>query len=133
VIVLKLYLNETVRVLANNSMDSRARYGPFGRSREISFAPCEDANDVVLQARNPRRAWSARFPGEQGEAAMNQDQFKGVLGQLKGKAKVLWGELTNNEETKADGAVDKLYGTLQQTFGDTKELLKRKLDKIKLP
>jgi uncharacterized protein YjbJ (UPF0337 family) len=64
---------------------------------------------------------------------MNQDQVKGVLGQLKGKAKIILGELTNNEDTKADGSVDKLYGLLQQTFGDTKELLKRKLDKIKMP
>jgi uncharacterized protein YjbJ (UPF0337 family) len=64
---------------------------------------------------------------------MNQDQVKGVFGQLKGKAKIIWGELTNNEQHKADGSVDKLYGLLQQTFGDTKELLKKKLDKIKLP
>ncbi len=64
---------------------------------------------------------------------MNQDQVRGVLGQLKGRAKIIWGELTNNEETKAAGSVDKLYGLVQQTFGDTKELLKSKLDKIKLP
>lgn len=64
---------------------------------------------------------------------MNQDQVKGVLGQLKGRAKVIWGELTNNENVKADGSVDKLYGLVQQTFGDTKEMLKKRLDKIKLP
>ncbi|MFT3923381.1 MAG: CsbD family protein [Myxococcales bacterium] len=64
---------------------------------------------------------------------MNQDQVKGVLGQLKGRAKVIWGEITNNENIKADGSVDKLYGLVQQTFGDTKELLKKRLDKIKLP
>jgi len=64
---------------------------------------------------------------------MNQDQMKGVLGQLKGRAKVIFGELTNNENIKADGSVDKLYGLLQQTFGDTKELIKKRIDKIKLP
>ncbi len=64
---------------------------------------------------------------------MNQDQVKGVLGQLKGRAKVIWGELTSNENVKADGSVDKLYGLVQQTFGDTKEALKKRLDKIKLP
>lgn len=64
---------------------------------------------------------------------MNQDQLKGVFGQLKGRAKVILGELTNNENIKADGSVDKLYGLLQQTFGDTKELVKKRIDKIKLP
>jgi len=64
---------------------------------------------------------------------MNQDQMKGVLGQLRGRAKVIWGELTNNEDVKADGSVDKLYGLVQRTFGDTKELLKKRIDKIKLP
>ena len=64
---------------------------------------------------------------------MNQDQVKGVLGQLKGRAKVIWGELTNNENVKADGSVDKLYGLVQQTFGDTKELLKKRLHNIKRP
>jgi uncharacterized protein YjbJ (UPF0337 family) len=64
---------------------------------------------------------------------MNRDQVKGALGQLKGKAKVIWGELVNDEQAKADGSVDKLYGAIQQTFGDTKELLKRKLDKFRMP
>ncbi len=64
---------------------------------------------------------------------MNQDQVRGMLGQLKGRAKIIWGELTNSEQAKAEGSVDKLYGLVQQGFGDTKELLKRKLDKIKLP
>ncbi len=64
---------------------------------------------------------------------MNRDQVKGVLGQLKGRAKVILGELTNNENIKADGSVDKFYGLLQQTFGDTKELIKKRIDKIKLP
>lgn len=72
-------------------------------------------------------------PIEAGRTPMNQDQVKGVLGQLKGRAKVIWGELTSNENVKADGSVDKLYGLVQQTFGDTKELLKKRLDKIKLP
>src|SRR4051794_35239944 len=83
----------------------------------------------VSRASNTR----GRCAGKPLGGHMNQDQVKGVLGQLKGKAKVIWGELTNNDETRADGSVDKLYGLVQQTFGDTKELLKKKLDKIKLP
>jgi uncharacterized protein YjbJ (UPF0337 family) len=67
------------------------------------------------------------------EDRMNRDQMKGMLGRLKGKAKIILGELTDDEQTKAEGTVDKLYGTLQQSFGDAKELIKRKLDKVRLP
>lgn len=64
---------------------------------------------------------------------MNRDQVKGMLGRLKGKAKIILGELTDDDQAKAEGTVDKLYGTLQQSFGDAKELIKRKLDKVRLP
>ena len=64
---------------------------------------------------------------------MNRDQVKGSWEQLKGKAKVVWGELTDDEVLKADGNVDKLYGIIQKKFGDTKEVIKAKLDKVKLP
>jgi uncharacterized protein YjbJ (UPF0337 family) len=64
---------------------------------------------------------------------MNQDQIRGVWGQLKGKAKVIFGELTDNPDHKAAGTVDKLYGSLQKGFGDAKQQLKRSLDKVKLP
>jgi len=64
---------------------------------------------------------------------MNQDQIRGVLGQLKGKAKVILGELTDNPDKKAEGSVDKLYGLLQQKFGQAKEQVKRRIDKVKLP
>lgn len=64
---------------------------------------------------------------------MNRDQWNGLLGELKGKAKVVLGELTDDPDRKAEGAVDKLYGRLQRRFGDSKEQLKRKLDKIRMP
>jgi len=64
---------------------------------------------------------------------MNQDQIRGVLGQLKGKAKVIFGELTDNPDKKAEGSVDKLYGLLQEKFGQAKEQVKRHIDKVKLP
>jgi uncharacterized protein YjbJ (UPF0337 family) len=64
---------------------------------------------------------------------MNQDQIRGVLGQLRGKAKVILGELTDNPDKKAEGSVDKLYGLLQQKFGDAKQTVKRQLDKVRLP
>ncbi len=61
---------------------------------------------------------------------MNQDQAKGKWEQMKGKAKMAWGELTDDDFKKAEGSVEKLYGIIQEKFGDTKEAIKLKLDKV---
>jgi len=64
---------------------------------------------------------------------MNQDQAQGVWDQLKGKAKRIWGELSDDDFKKAEGNSDKLFGLIQQRFGDTKEMIKSKIDKLHLP
>lgn len=64
---------------------------------------------------------------------MNQDQIKGSWAQLKGKAKRVWAELTDDDVMAADGSADKLYGIIQKKFGDTKEVIKQKLDKLQMP
>jgi uncharacterized protein YjbJ (UPF0337 family) len=64
---------------------------------------------------------------------MNKDQTDGQWEQLKGKAKKAWAELTDDEILKAEGSSDKLYGIIQERFGDTKEQIRAKLDKIKFP
>jgi uncharacterized protein YjbJ (UPF0337 family) len=64
---------------------------------------------------------------------MNEDQIKGQWEQIKGKAKSVWGELTDNDFLKADGSADKLFGIIQTRFGDTKEAIKSKIDKVNLP
>ena len=63
---------------------------------------------------------------------MNSDESKGSWEQIKGKAKRAWGELTDDDFLKAEGSVDKLYGTIQKRFGETKEKIKEKLDQIKM-
>ena len=63
---------------------------------------------------------------------MNQDQAKGKWDQIKGRAKKAWGELTDDDFKRAEGSVDKLYGVIQQRFGDTKEAIKNKLDELHL-
>jgi len=63
---------------------------------------------------------------------MNQDQAKGKWGQIKGKAKKIWGNLTDDDFKKAEGSVEMLYGVIQEKFGDTKEAIKAKLDKLHL-
>ena len=64
---------------------------------------------------------------------MNRDQAKGSWFLFKGKAKRIWGELVNDENIFAEGSVDRLYGLVQKKFGDTKQLVKAKLDKLQLP
>lgn len=58
---------------------------------------------------------------------MNKDQAQGQWDVVKGKAKKIWGELTDDDLKQADGSLDKLYGTIQQRFGDTKEKILEKI------
>jgi uncharacterized protein YjbJ (UPF0337 family) len=63
---------------------------------------------------------------------MNKDQAKGKWRQIKGAAKRAWGDLTDDDFEKAEGSVDKLFGVIQEKFGDTKEATKEKLDKLQV-
>lgn len=63
---------------------------------------------------------------------MNKDQAQGKWDQMMGRAKEAWGELTDDDIKKAEGLEEKLYGIIQEKFGDTKEAIKAKLDKITL-
>lgn len=64
---------------------------------------------------------------------MNQDQVQGNWEQVKGKAKRIWGELTDDDFKKAEGSADKLYGVIQERFGDSKEEIKAKIDRMRMP
>ncbi len=61
---------------------------------------------------------------------MNRDQVEGKWEQMKGRAKKAWGELTDDDIQKADGSADKLYGIIQEKFGDAKEAIQKKLDSV---
>jgi uncharacterized protein YjbJ (UPF0337 family) len=61
---------------------------------------------------------------------MNKDQARGKWEQLRGRAKKAWGELTDDDFKKAEGSADKLYGLIQEKFGDTKEMIQTKINKI---
>lgn len=61
---------------------------------------------------------------------MNQDQVQGKWDQMKGRAKKAWGDLTDDDFKKAEGSVDKLFGIIQEKYGDTKEAIQAKLDKL---
>lgn len=63
---------------------------------------------------------------------MNKDQMDGAWDSIKGKAKRIWGELTDDDFKKAEGSVDKLFGTIEKRFGDTKQQIKSKIDGLHL-
>jgi uncharacterized protein YjbJ (UPF0337 family) len=60
--------------------------------------------------------------------AMNEDQIKGQWEQLKGKFKRAWAELTDDDFLRAEGSIDKMYGIIQERFGDTRDDIRKKLD-----
>jgi uncharacterized protein YjbJ (UPF0337 family) len=61
---------------------------------------------------------------------VNKDQVQGKWEQLKGSAKKAWGELTDDDFKKAEGDADKLYGVIQERFGDSKESIMKKINAI---
>ncbi len=63
---------------------------------------------------------------------MNKDNAAAQWEQFKGQAKKVWGELTDDDFLKAEGSMERLYGTIQSRFGDTKDKILQKLDKLKL-
>jgi uncharacterized protein YjbJ (UPF0337 family) len=52
---------------------------------------------------------------------MNNDIAEGKWKQMIGKAKTAWGELTDDELTKAEGRADKLAGLIQERYGKTRD------------
>ncbi|MEX3638352.1 CsbD family protein [Paraburkholderia sp. BR14320] len=52
---------------------------------------------------------------------MNEDIAEGKWKQMVGKAKAAWGELTDDELTKAEGRADRLAGLIQERYGKTRE------------
>lgn len=59
---------------------------------------------------------------------MNKDQLKGQWKQVKGKAKVRWGKLTDDDLTQIDGRAEQLQGKLQERYGYSKEKAKEECD-----
>ncbi|TVR88259.1 MAG: CsbD family protein [Trueperaceae bacterium] len=60
---------------------------------------------------------------------MNEDTFKGKWKQLRGRAKQVWGDLSDDDLTRIDGSYDRLVGTLQEKYGYTKAEAQKKIDK----
>lgn len=59
---------------------------------------------------------------------MNWDQIEGKWTQFKGKAKVQWGKLTDDELDVMAGNRDQLVGKIQERYGYTKDRAEREVE-----
>ena len=55
---------------------------------------------------------------------MNKDQVKGRVEEAKGAVKQTTGRVIGNPDLEDRGAVEKVAGKVQKTFGDVKEQVK---------
>ena len=58
------------------------------------------------------------------------DKIKGNWNTIKGKLKQQYGDLTDDDLTYAEGKEDEMLGKLQKKTGESKENLKKFIDKI---
>lgn len=54
-----------------------------------------------------------------------EDQIKGTLHEVKGKAKETVGNVTNNPKLEAEGTTEKLAGKVQKKVGQIERVLDR--------
>ena len=52
---------------------------------------------------------------------MNEDILKGKWKEIKGRVKVQWGNLTDDDIAEVEGEQEKLVGILQKKYGYTKD------------
>lgn len=61
---------------------------------------------------------------------MNKDTMEGQWKQLSGKAKAVWGELTDDELTRVEGNSERLAGLIQEKYGKTREEAEREVKRF---
>ena len=59
---------------------------------------------------------------------MDWNQIQGQWKQLKGKAKIKWGKLTDDEIDVVECRRDELVGKIQQRYGIAKDQAEREVD-----
>jgi uncharacterized protein YjbJ (UPF0337 family) len=60
---------------------------------------------------------------------MNKDQVKGRIEKAKGSIKEAAGRMTGKPDLQDRGTLEKAAGTVQKTYGDAKEQLKKEWKK----
>lgn len=61
---------------------------------------------------------------------MNSDIFKGKWKQLRGQIQQKWGDLTDDDLDRIEGAQTEFEGVLQERYGYTKERAKQEVDEF---
>jgi uncharacterized protein YjbJ (UPF0337 family) len=59
---------------------------------------------------------------------MNKDTLSGDWKQLKGKAKIAWGKLTDDDFDVIDGKRDELSGKIQKAYGISRDEAEKQID-----
>jgi uncharacterized protein YjbJ (UPF0337 family) len=62
------------------------------------------------------------------ESHMNWDRIEGNWKQIKGKAKVQWGKLTDDDFDIIAGKKDQLVGKIQESYGISKDEAEKQVD-----
>ncbi|TMF12142.1 MAG: CsbD family protein [Chloroflexi bacterium] len=55
---------------------------------------------------------------------------EGKFDRIKGRARVIWGNLTDDDFAKARGSTEDLIGRIKEKTGETSEEISRKLDDL---
>jgi uncharacterized protein YjbJ (UPF0337 family) len=66
--------------------------------------------------------------GQTSLETLNRDTLAGQWKQVKGEIKSKWGQLTDDDLTKAEGDYEKLVGSIQTRYGYTRERVERELN-----
>lgn len=61
---------------------------------------------------------------------MNDDRIQGNWKQLTGKIKAQWGDLTDDDLTRAEGNTEYLVGKLQERYGIARDEAQRQVDEF---
>jgi uncharacterized protein YjbJ (UPF0337 family) len=81
----------------------------------------------------PRRAWSvdvACMQRAQEQRVMNWDQVVGKWDDIKGQIRQEWADLTDDDLEQAAGRRERIVGRIQQRYGESKEAIEQKLDRL---
>jgi uncharacterized protein YjbJ (UPF0337 family) len=61
---------------------------------------------------------------------MNKDQAQGKWDRFSARVKQQWGELTDDEVSKAEGNKDELIARIREKYGDSKQSIAEKLNQL---
>lgn len=67
-------------------------------------------------------------PSRDWDVSPTQTKWEGRWEQLKGKARQLWGQLTDDDLDVAEGNYEEFVGRIQERTGETYEEIQKRLD-----